>query len=1254
MSIHDFYHSCMYASLSMLVFLALKVNQDDLNQLPPKVQNFVGREDDFNKSKALLRKDENFLIITGGPCYGKSSLANELGHAMFGKDYNYVIWINMRDISTESGCPNLEDIALKILQEFKIDTSEMKDDIVGYLSRKFECITANRKTALLIFDNADDLLDPKEDGSCKTSTYTKLCRLIRNNSRKSIRAIFTTRVCKDLESKEDQKIDIGPLSEAESRTFLLKELNELKGLDRAALIEEFVLISQGLPFGLKLISSAVNKMNGKEMVKDYVNALKKNLGKAVSKDKSLFNLFDLSIKRLEADEKEVFSLLAVFPSRFSYSYVKKVSCHIENVPVEPGMLPSLKEHSLVNDDSRQNESSDGIYLIHPFLREFMRERYWNESQRQMYEKAYYKTYTDQLFIVARTALQKDGYVDCLEEFRMEKQNFFHVMKEIGTGPDSKNLSSHRRDVFKDVLNKRSTPDYIATLLFCFDITHPSLLLDFYEGSEAFVDGQLKKNVWCCRYDANLKYFEKPIGDPCKDLQPDEYGKALLGKRRISQNIYFSHVNKSIRREFKQLNANIDEYQHTIQSLKDVAMKAYFKHKILKQKGTLLKRGYKAKIPDVAKDACVGSFKEALEICKEDYGKSWLTIDCYNQLGKLYWSFQERENAIEAFDKAIELAESMSLRNNKKFGSCLVDKGRFLIDSGDEGLIEEGVSLLEDVIDRCNDFSDTKYWCLAMGFLVRVDKSKIEEIKDRFLNADKYNRLNADLMNQAMNIDAEFPGEEFDEHRFLDEEKKKLNDLREAIEHLGEIEKRERLSNTREADNTLLIESERQYLFLWNMRVATKFDHVLLERERKEFAQKAIEYMDICSSIKQDKRKELESIASSKNSPNRMEVILEKCFLDRIQKKMLEVGRKDELMQRYSKLLEKCENDQELWSSVVCTLSRNEPAFYERVTPYLQRQPKPCKDLLNLVKYKFFYQIQIYNRESAERVIMEESTKAVDDLKRAISYVERLLESDTLTSDEVIDWLQRCSKLWCKYIALDTDHCLLEGDRREYARRAAGITGLKEDEKKKLKSLISGPSASQTLREQERTRKKLLLIKVTKFMRQNGLEDELEKRYKNFLVECHSSPRIRYDMVKYITKNKNVAFSKYSGYLQYIVAHFKDGTIDSGWDYQFIIDIMGDLLSNGNLSTQRESVAICRSIFNCLVTRKVRVSAEIKNKLEFEFRVILSVKVNNEIAPLWERKENARKALAIENSFGICRQYPNLSKYKDQLEILSAQ
>jgi len=124
-----------------------------------------------------LSEGDSFLIITGGPCYGKSSLANQLGHAMYDEnEYNYVIWINMRDIPNP---PQLDDVADKILKEFDIDTTDVKGEIVEFLKQKFESITAMGKRALLIFDNADDLIAPQIDKSCKSSTFSELSRHIR-------------------------------------------------------------------------------------------------------------------------------------------------------------------------------------------------------------------------------------------------------------------------------------------------------------------------------------------------------------------------------------------------------------------------------------------------------------------------------------------------------------------------------------------------------------------------------------------------------------------------------------------------------------------------------------------------------------------------------------------------------------------------------------------------------------------------------------------------------------------------------------------------------------------------------------------------------------------------------------------------------------------------------------------------------------------------------------------------------------------
>ena len=1238
--------------LSMLDcnFSALKENQDNLCQLPPEVRNFVGREDLINESKKTLQEDENFLIITGGPCYGKSSLANKFGREMFEKVYNYVIWISMRDISPESGSLSLEDVALKILQEFQIDTSEMKDDIITFLISKFECITSSGKTALLIFDNADDLIDPKEDASCKSSTYVELSRLIRSNSRKSIRAIFTTRVCKGLVNEQDQKVELGPFSEEESRNFLLKELKEKKSLNREEMIKEIVARSHGLPYALTLISSTVNEMNCKEMIEDYMNDLKENPTETVGENRHLFKLFDLSLKRLEGGEKELFSLLAVFPSRFSYSYVRKVSDHIKTVSIKPRMLKNLQEHSLVNDDSRQHESSDGIYLIHPFLREYMRTHYWDKSQMKEYETAFYKTYADQLFDLAGTALQKDSYIDSLEEFRKEQQNFFHVMTEIGKGSGCIIRSSYLSDVFKESLNDRSTPDFIASLLFCIDITNPSLLLKFFEGCETFAEGQLKKNIWCCRYDLNMKYFEKQIDDPHEQLTPDDYGKAVLDKREISQKIHVSKGKNLTEEVFDEIIYFLDDYGSRVQSLDNVEIKAYFEHKILKQRGTILKRRFISNQVNADKDKCIRVLHEALEICNKVFGENWLTIDCYNQLGKLYWSFKNRENAEKAFDNAIELAESMSLTNTKKFGSCLLGKGRFLMESEDTESVNEGVALVEDSLDGCKDFSDTKFWCLAMQYLLKVDKSKADLIKARFFKTDKLNHSIMNVMDDVIRTDMDSSDEDCSEESLMDSEKSKVDDLKNAIAHLEELEKREGKSEIK-TDITFLRRSAIRHLFVWNMWAATRFNHVLLESERKEFAIKALEIMDAYDWIDRKKREDLESIGSSESDPKTEELIRQKHVLDRIGKKLIEAGKRDELMQRYSSLQENCEDNQELWSLIVCELSKNVPAFYEKVTPFLLRHSEPCTNLLKLIRDKFLYEIKAYDREMDENIVMEKSTKAVDDLKLAILHVEKLLQKDTLTSDDVINRLQCHLKLWHKDVALDADHVLVEADRRQFAIKARDADDLKEDEKKKLDRLIDGPAYPQPRAqlEQKQKRKKSLLIKMTKFMRQNDHQDELESRYNTFLADCRLFPRIRLEMVRFIINYKNVEIKRYGRYLQYLEAHFKEGTIGTGWDYQFVIDVMQDVYSNGDLEAKRQTFAAFLSIFTCLLSGKGKVHSNLKKKIEFEFLVAFSLKIGDGVLPLKERKENARKALDIDRAHRVCLHYKNLLQYKEQLE-----
>ena len=1255
---------------------ALKVNQENLCKLPKRIKHFVGRDKEIKDAQKDLLKGEKFIVITGGPCYGKSSLATEIGDALFEKPYNYVIWIRMRDIP--SNPPSLEDVAQKILEEFNVYDPEMKGVIVNRLIEKFESITSSGKKALLIFDNADKLIT-QENTSCTSTTYDELCDKIHSNSRESIRAIFTTRVGKNLDEDDHYNIKLKKLSDQECEEFLSSELANVKGVDKEHKFKELVSVSQGLPMALQLICSRIKNLRYKEMVEDYINNLNKDAFRTVAKYSKLQNLFALSLEYLDESDKNLLSLLATFPSRFSYEYTKVLISHAMTDDSNIGMrLQNLEDHNLIQDDSQddkvskdeatqdetnQDEASQDeedqdefstrkFYVMHPFFCQFIKEKYWQDNKGHIYEKSYYCLYIQQLFILSINALEKDNYVNCLKEFQTEQHNFFHVMTQIGKGLEEVNQSNHLKEIFCEELNQKMTPDYIAACLFCIDLTNPSLLLRFFEGCEALVDEKLKKNIWCCRYDLNMKYYDEKVDDPQKQLEPDEYGRALLDKRLISSELQASFQSKQVEKDFTKMISKLTAFKERVASLKCKKMKAYFLHKILKMKGDWQKKALYSKTLGIKKSNCVDDFNEALQICKESFGENWLTIDCYNQLGKLHWRLKETEEATLAFDKAIEVAESMSLKNIKKFGACLLDKGRFLVDSSNEEKKAEGRALLENVIEGCKDFSEINFWCRAMSFLLKVDKSKAVIVKERFCDTDKLNSYLLAVMDEAIRMNSD----SFDvcieeESLWKDEEEAKVKNLCEAIEHLeSALKSPSQECDANDNDNTSLLKDANKHLFVWQMKAALKYNHILPLSERKIFAKKALDIMESCPFIDRKKEDDLRRLVNYECSLEGEDLLRERHYIDLLSKHLLKEGKHDELMERYSKLLGKCEDYQEIWSSIVLKISRDNPVFYKNATALLIRQPKPCEDLLKLVHFKFQYDIRIYKREADESIIMRESQNAVEDLEKAIKHVEKLLNDGDSLETDLIKRLDESLFIWYKSIALDMDHCLIEKDRVRYAEKVLGSSSkLKEEEKKKLVKIKPGTSTDD---EQEQMRKKSLLIKITKFMRRNDMQGDLEGRYWQFLMECSSFPRIRFEMVRYILKFKNVDISMFTMYLQLLLRHFEDGSLNTGWDYQFVIDLAhGDLFSNKvDRLSRAKNYEIYRSIYNSLRSSKLVLG--LKKKLEFEFLVIFSLKIGSDGRDDSLKKQEARDALRIFPTMGAKHKSDRkLLQYKEQLERL---
>ena len=1047
--------------LCNILFLELRGNQDNLCKMPQENTNFVGREELLKEYSQVLdlESDKKFLIITGSDGYGKSSLAAKLGYEKYDRGYSYVFWINIQDITRDPANPSLKDIASSILQKFDIDTSDIEEDIVRYLKVKMRMIVESNKRALLIFDNADNLIEPERDSSSPSSAFGELFALIQDIPGNSIRCIFTS--CKGLMDSVHHIIQLPPFSKKDSCEFVTRKLQDFPCQDNNNLVGKLVDIGRGLPYAYELMCSEVIVTKEKPAIAQYVQSLTTSLeGMSSEKEDNVFflnEMLQLSYERLDKEAKSLFKLLAYIPLAVSSKYLFKVVDTFDTIKNRSSLLDQLYRRCLVSFDS-------GRYLIHPFLREFVKNKCWDKDSHKTYEEAYYKAYINQLFELARKSLEKDCFVECLEEFRNEQQNFLHVMKEVGKG--SANTQLHIREVLSECLT-RKTPEYISVVIFlCHEVydRYSVALLEFFAGCETFVEGQLKKNIWCCRFDVKMAISEEEIDNDYEALTADEYGKLLVEKRNCSQSAF--------RKDHA--NPNVDAFMKRVENLKDCKVKQYFKVSFLKIQVQLSNTFFRSRTLKSKKTLDLIT-NEVLKVCESTFGVHWLTIDCHIQFGKMYWGRNSRDKANTSFNKAIGMAEHVV--DSRKHLACLLEKGRFLLLSDSQELVEEGRNLIDQALKGCKDFFDERMRLSAMITYVIVDKVKRQEMTKKFLEKQLLNNRWLQIVRSVVETELYFPSEGLKKEGFISHEKIKVEKLQQITKHLEYIcddmrlEEEKLLQNLRpdmliygysESELSKATSKRKQRLqigipelFLFNMKIATTCMHVLSEHDTKEIAKKALHIMDSNESITAEKREELLFIVRCDRS--RYLLMKEKCYIEQMGKRIPVM--KDNLQKPLLRLLEECEKYQDVWSWAIQGLTREDKSLYEKVIPYLCRQSEPHKLLLKLVLYKFKYHIGVYNRESDDGVIEKESKHAVDEMKKAVAYVDGLLKNNVRKQNNTSRALKDALKRWCTRLALDTKRVLNKAERGKYANKALGWLEEGDDiitakEKEFLETLVS--------------------------------------------------------------------------------------------------------------------------------------------------------------------------------------------------------
>lgn len=320
------------------------------SNLPTNLTDFIGREEEIQKLKSLLKK-YNFITIIGPGGQGKTRLAIQTSAELSNQFPDGVFFINLSEVQSELMLINTIEGLLNI-------ESKSGDDITKTLIRYLE-----NKTILFIFDSYDTLL-----------TETKLITDILINA-PSIKIIATSR--ERLNLPQENLLELKGLdypaeetvSNIESFSSVVLFLQCARRINPDFPFSEeniryIVKICQmlgGNPLGIELAAAWIHTFTPKEIfyhIEDSLSFLSSQSQDKKENGESLLPVLDSFWNYLFTSEQKILEKLSVFNNGFRRESAGSIA------GASPFFLDSLAHKSYLSriDNNR--------YQIHELLRQY--------------------------------------------------------------------------------------------------------------------------------------------------------------------------------------------------------------------------------------------------------------------------------------------------------------------------------------------------------------------------------------------------------------------------------------------------------------------------------------------------------------------------------------------------------------------------------------------------------------------------------------------------------------------------------------------------------------------------------------------------------------------------------------------------------------------------------------------------------------------------------------------------------------------
>ena len=636
------------------------------------------------------------VLITGGPGFGKTTLAKAAAHELAKSDnMRKVLFCRLLSKKT------FNEVAIEMIHscgKSYAQPPEYPDQWLKDWSRQIPV------QVTFVLDNADDILESKQ----RSSFLDILCEMVQL-SEKKLTFVITSREqfkARDLLSKE---VVLSSLSTDQAKKVLISRVSDKEIDENLSRTEEIVKLCGRVPLALCIVGSLLSDYTEERLVNDLEKEPMKLLDDG---NESIERVIKTSFDLLSKDKQDALVLMSIFPGSFdseaAVAVISETCSKSGTLPVS--VLRCLKRSSLVEQPSSRR------YQLHPLIRAFGQA---NDPRQVLVgaEKLPCSHFISVLVQNAKKFWSKDQCKAAIDLFSEDRHNFEYFLQVYAKSGET----SECRKEFQS--------DFLQNCMYLEKCVSPSFYTEFLEGLVSFTKPKTqpvrRAELLCLR-----GHEKRKVGDKKKyqvDMK-DAYRLYSGNSAKFNTNavsaVYLlnSYADSISKKGHSANNEKVEEINGNALKLSESLDRGH-----PERAEALLLAGRFAKRADKRSEAEM-KLQEALELFQEFLGTHLSTVYALKEIADFYFSGEDLKKAFTLYKKALDMMKQLGMENNKANILILKNYG---ICSGKRGNFNEGTKYLEQAFLVAERELRPDHWWKV---LIKTSLALLQEQNDKIEDA----------------------------------------------------------------------------------------------------------------------------------------------------------------------------------------------------------------------------------------------------------------------------------------------------------------------------------------------------------------------------------------------------------------------------------------------------------------------------------------------------------------------------------------